>query len=240
MERKTRSSAVPSGGSMETILGVQLSPSDVLGAIKVGCQVGGIREYRLKWEEPHKAGVSEGYVRLFTLSEVTEGKEIRVGGQAAITADWDGDVSEATITTWTVPWRLVMESHVFLASIFEVCRIVQVKSFAVGAKRVGADMPTLEEVSKFTLTFDVQTQGAIAQPANSKDMQELRKWVEASSFGYGQKTGGKKEIGWSFSPADAAWKTDLVGFVARPAEKKPTCIYFAKVDTLSALSSTTF
>jgi len=223
---------------MDSILRVKLSPSDVFGAIKVmSSQVKGIREFRLKWEEKRKPGVSEGYVRLVTLSKVTEGKEIRLG-QAAITAEWDGELSEATITTWTVPWKLVMESHVFLASIFEFCRIVQVKSFAVGAQRVGAEMPALDELSAFTLIFDVQTEGAIAQPASSRDLQLLRKWVEGTSGAYGQKVGRKSEIKWSFLVSDVAWQRNMFGFVARPPEKELTSIYFTKVG--ASMSSTSF
>ena len=134
-----------------------------------------------------------------------------------------------SVAATSVGWA---DNHVFLASIFEACRIVHVKGVAAGAERTKSPLPELDEISPFTLKFDVRAEGALCEKSNSKHLRKLREWVGNTPHFYNnhKSQDTHPDMGWTFRPADIEWKTDLLGFVARPVERQPTHISFAKVD----------
>ena len=218
---------------------MEIHQSDVLGAIVV-VRPTLTHSYRLKWvqQEPPKTGARKLFAtdpRVFSLCKVADGKERKIG-EATIDCQWNDEPTEATISTWTVPIEFSstsswMDHHVFLASIFEACRIVHVKGVAAGAVRTKSPLPALDEISQFTLKFDVRAEGALYEKSNSKHLRRLREWVGNTPHFYNHKTQDPHpDMGWTFRPAELAWKTNLLGFAARPAERQPTHISFAKVD----------
>ena len=232
--RITRSTGVSTGDSIARMLKFQMTSSDVFGEILV-CRQKQNHRYRLRWEVPKKPGkgkriVEEGTERLFTLVKVVDGKE-EVAGQATITADW-GAPTEATISTWTVLIELVpsfswMNSHVFLASIFQVCRIAHVQGISADAVRSQKQFPDLETISEFELKFDIHTIGAMLKPSGEKHLKKLREWIPTTSHFLGP------DVGWSIHPTDVSWQNNLVGFIVRNKfEKKLTTIAFAKLDNI--------
>ena len=256
--RPTRSStSVETTNCTESIERVQMTPpsdsrsgastpSDVLGAITV-IRTGKFVQYRLKWQYPElptsgNRRIFTGAERLLTLWKVDDGKERKVG-EATTTCDWHEEPHDAIISTWKVPIELGgnfswLDSYVFLASIFEACRITHVQGAAAAARGLKIKLPELDSITPFTLKFDVRTEGALYKDSTSKHLKKLREWVGNTPYSFFNKTAGPNpNMGWHIDSADTAWKTNLLGFFPRPPEKQsPSQITFGKVDASSGMA----